>query len=378
MESLNGCNYMKILHIACGAPYSSIYANLFTELTNQKIDIEVYVPLHHNNSRFDIKGDVSDFPLYSSNIIKPYDKYLYFTKIRRMVKDISRNIELKRVSIIHAHSLFSDGAVAYEMSKKYGIPYIVAIRNTDINKYFRLAIHLRNYAIEILKDAKNIIFLSPSYRENVLEKYVKPQLKSRFLEKHRVLPNGVDKYWLNLSQNNKLLEKDKVRLIFIGRIDTNKNLKTVIQTVNLANINNIDCTLDIVGEGPLKSLFEEENFSNSKVIFHGLIREKSKINDLLENCDILVVPSFNETFGLVYVEAMSRGVPVIYSKNQGFDGFFENGRVGYAVDPSNAKEILHSIELIMGEYRKISEECFLAARLFSWDRIVKEYIELYQ
>ena len=55
------------------------------------------------------------------------------------------------------------------------------------------------------------------------------------------------------------------------------------------------------------------------------------------------MPSYTESFGLVYAEAMSQKLPVIYSKGQGFDGQFEEGLVGYHVSPYDVKDIANGI-----------------------------------
>ena len=66
------------------------------------------------------------------------------------------------------------------------------------------------------------------------------------------------------------------------------------------------------------------------------------------------MPSKTETFGLVYAEAMSQGLPVIYTRGQGFDGQFEEGEVGYSVDCKDKKEISMKIIDIINNYDVIS------------------------
>ena len=68
--------------------------------------------------------------------------------------------------------------------------------------------------------------------------------------------------------------------------------------------------------------------------------------------DIFVMPSKTETFGLVYAEAMSQGMPIIYTKNQGFDGQFCEGYVGYHVKYNDYRYIAKKISRIYSEYKK--------------------------
>ena len=90
------------------------------------------------------------------------------------------------------------------------------------------------------------------------------------------------------------------------------------------------------------------------------------------------MPSYYETFGLVYPEAMSQGLPVIYSKNQGFDGQFEEGYIGYRVDPHDPLDIAEKINKIVENYSELSQNAIQAYKKFSWDILAEEYIAIYK
>ena len=89
------------------------------------------------------------------------------------------------------------------------------------------------------------------------------------------------------------------------------------------------------------------------------------------------MPSKRETFGLVYVEAMSQGLPVIYTKGQGFDTQFKEGEVGYHVQYNDAEEIAETILKIAKNYKKMSENAIKKSEEFNWEDISKIYIENY-
>ena len=89
------------------------------------------------------------------------------------------------------------------------------------------------------------------------------------------------------------------------------------------------------------------------------------------------MPSIHETFGLVYAEAISQGLPVIYSRGQGFDGRFVNGEIGYAVNALSVDEIVLRIKAIESEYKEISKMCLINADYFKWDLINCKYKKLY-
>ncbi|GAF71811.1 unnamed protein product, partial [marine sediment metagenome] len=93
--------------------------------------------------------------------------------------------------------------------------------------------------------------------------------------------------------------------------------------------------------------------------------------------DIFIMPSQKETFGLVYGEAMSQGLPIIYSKGQGIDGYFKEGKVGYSVNPNDTNDIIKKIELILENYHNISKNCHDMVEKFSWENIARTYHNIY-
>ena len=87
---------------------------------------------------------------------------------------------------------------------------------------------------------------------------------------------------------------------------------------------------------------------------------------------MFLLPSLEETFGRVYVEAMTQGLPVIYTKNQGFDGNFEDGVVGYAIDSQNPQEIANRVIDIVNNYDVIQQNCVrLCSNFFEGEIINK-------
>ena len=85
----------------------------------------------------------------------------------------------------------------------------------------------------------------------------------------------------------------------------------------------------------------------------------------------------NETFGLVYAEAMSQGLPIIYTKGQGFDKQFTEGIVGYHAECFNKENAVKAIMKTIENYECISNSCIKNVQKFDWDKIVKVYESIY-
>ncbi len=105
---------------------------------------------------------------------------------------------------------------------------------------------------------------------------------------------------------------------------------------------------------------------------------KEKLIQLYRKNDIFVMPSKTETFGLVYAEAMSQGLPVIYTRGQGFDGQFPEGEVGYSVPYDSPAKIAKRVRDIINRYDTISNNCINKVGKFNWDKIAKSYLRVYR
>ena len=74
---------------------------------------------------------------------------------------------------------------------------------------------------------------------------------------------------------------------------------------------------------------------------------------------------------------MTQGLPVIYSKGQGFDGIFEDGKVGYAVPSYDANYIAECVQKIVKNYRTISKNCIDESQRFDWNSITRQLSDFY-
>ena len=102
------------------------------------------------------------------------------------------------------------------------------------------------------------------------------------------------------------------------------------------------------------------------------------MKEIYDMHDVMVVPSYRETFGLVYIEAMSRGLPVVFSRRQGIDGYFPEDTIGVAVDPTDPQSIADGVQRCLENKSRYSLEARRQSFKFDWKNISKELISLYQ
>lgn len=363
---------VKVLHINSYYNVSVFYKNLYDKQVQNGLDIEVFVPVSNANSI--TSREMGNYTNVSVNHCE-YDRYLFHLKHFKILKDINKNYNMEDFSIIHAHSLFSNGYIAMKLKKRFKIPYIVAIRNTDVNVFFKKMPHLRKLGIKILKEASQIIFISSSYRDYVIEEYVPDELKQELCLKALVIPNGIDDYWLKNSNVKTKVPSNKIKILYIGEINKNKNITTTIKALDVLKDNGYDITFTVVGRVIDEKIFNE--LLKKAYINYIKPQPKEQLIDIYIENDIFVMPSIKETFGLVYAEAMSQGLPVIYSKHQGFDKQFNEGEVGYSVTSKSEKDIADMILKILSNYSLISKNANLLVKKFDWNPISESYKNLY-
>ena len=347
---------------------------MIENLNKQGIQSDVFVPTYDvNRSIVDVKSYVRVVECF-----RKWDRLFYYKKQDRILNAVCETYNCDQYECIHAYTLFSDGNVALNLSEKYGIPYVVAIRNTDVNDFFRLMPHLRGRGIEIMRKASAVFFLSNAYLDQVFKKYIPVKYHDEILQKTHIIPNGIDDFWLNNSnvQSKRIDIKTGVKLVYAGRIDKNKNIPTTQKAMSILSDRGINTTLTIVGK--IEDKKEYLKILKNKRTRYLPAMPKEKLIDEYKKADIFVMPSFTESFGLVYAEAMSQGLPVIYSKGQGFDDQFAEGTVGFHVTSDDPKSVADGIEKIIDSFDAIRERTAVNARKFNWEDIAKRYVTIYK
>ena len=374
---------MNILHICSYYIGNKLYKNLIKNLSSNGVKQHVFIPLKNDKHKHknQLPSDYKNINYYYSSILNKYDRLLYFKKISKQMYAIEQEVLKKsKIDFVHAHTVFSDGGTAYKLHLKYRLKYIVNVRNTDINFFYKYAYHLRPFMYKILLNSSAITFISPAYKKQLLS-MLPDSVSNEISERCHVIPNGIDPFW---HESENIIKwhssNEKIKLLFIGQLNNNKNVSSIIVLCAKLHELGYETSLQVIGDGPNKAKLENlcDKFElRDKVVFHGHINEKDTILSIMDKCDLFIMPSFKETFGLVYIEAMSRGLPVIFTKDQGIDGFFNEGDVGFSVDAHNIEEMIKAVESIISNYEEISNRCVYLAKTFNWADISRKYKQQY-
>lgn len=184
-----------------------------------------------------------------------------------------------------------------------------------------------------------------------------------------------------------LLERDesKVRLLYVGKIEERRNVYFLIELLEKVRMKYKNVELVIVGTGE-KGYTEQflnriETLINQKIIIYIPEASQKELSLIYENADLFVFTSNYEIFGMVLLEAMYFGLPVVSSANGGASVLIKNGKNGYMMPDFEIKRWQEKIEYLlentemclkMGKYaHKTIEEHFL------WERLADRFVEKY-
>jgi len=371
---------LKALHICSGYAKQHLYGELISNLAMQGVEQFVYVPVRSaeeiNRNRID---DQDHLNYRFSHILRKHHRIFFRNKIRTVVNDLLDHTDPSEYSLCHAHFLYSDGAIARRVHKATGLSYIVAVRNTDINVFMKLRPDLRWICWDILRNAARVIFVTPSYRQILLRRA--PAKIRQILEtKSEIIPNGLAPFWLEPPTPINQRKEGSLRLLYVGDFSRNKNIIGAMKATRLLNSHS-PTSLTLVGargdgEDQIDRLLTTGEWPFVKRI--GRVDKRDALRDIYRYHDIFLMPSFFETFGLSYIEALSQGLPVVHSKSQGIDGYFAEGTVAEAVDPSNPAAIADGVSALADRLADVKALCIAASKNFAWSRVADSYYRIYR
>lgn len=381
---------MNILHITNSYGGTEVYTNLYKSIDGEDIVQTVFVPLNANNHDRVGNKPISfineESRIVYSTKLKGYHKVLYGLKIKAIVSEIIKTENLSTVDLIHASTLCFDGAIAYELNKRYKIPYIVAVRNTDVNAYYKKLAWRHGFFTNILKKASKIVFISPKYKESFIRCQVPSNAIKEVESKMVVIPNGVSQVFIDNINHTYHELGNVIRIIFVAAFYKGKGLLETIQAADNLRQKGYNVEFNAIGKGLPNRPRDEKYIKEVELLAQGKdwvkLQSFMKPDEIIKEMrisDIFVMVSSPETFGLVYVEALSQKLPIIYAKNQGFDGFFQDGIVGYPALAGNVSDIQNAIEILIKNYKQICENIQTVDlhKDFDWKSIGQKYRKIY-
>jgi phosphatidylinositol alpha-mannosyltransferase len=199
-----------------------------------------------------------------------------------------------------------------------------------------------------------------------------------------VIPNGIDLDEFNpeVPKIKKYLD-GKINILFLGRIEERKGLIYLLRSLKVLNRRHDNLRLIVVGEGPLKKYCQKWALKNKldNVVFEKPVSQK-EVPSYYRTADIYCSPAiYGESFGIVLIESMAVGTPVVAFANKGYAGVLENTKGGrFLARPKDHRTLADKLEMLINnpELRKeMGEWGKKEAEKYSWPKIVDQVLAFY-
>ncbi|MEO0279937.1 MAG: glycosyltransferase family 4 protein [candidate division WOR-3 bacterium] len=306
-------------------------------------------------------GKVHILPLNFTQITFTWEKYLR-KKLREIFKE--------EFDIVHTHGPLGHNlpyhALIFSRSKN-----IATFHTAFIGfNFYRLA---RIFYKESFKKIDKVICVSKKAKKEI-EKYFP-------FGNYVIIPNGVDTKRFN--PEGEKIEKNNFTVLYVGRFEKRKGPLIFLKAAKILREKGYrEIEFWMVGKGPLftnSKKYAEEN--NLNVRFFGFV-EPNELPKIFRSADIYVSPAIGgETFGIVLIEAMASGVPVISSDIEGYNEVIKDGINGLLFKNKKEKDLAEKIEILINDKslrEKIRERGLKFSKEFDWNKIAEKVEFIYK
>lgn len=337
----------------------------------QKVDKPVKINLGKNVQIF-------HFPSMRFIVNYPDFKLVYpqLAKTLSLIKKINPDI-------IHTHAPSPHSWTALMCAKMLNIP-IVATYHTFLPDFLKHSFISPFHDTKIAKETTwqytrayyNMVDLIISPSQVIKKKLIEHNIKNKI----EVVSNGVN---TSIFCKEKIKNKNQNKILHVGRISYEKNIDVVLKAFKIAFSKNKNLILDIYGDGPdmnsLKSLAKELGI-NKKVNFCGSVPHE-KLKEIYSSHKIFVTASTIETEGLVVLEAMTCGLPIVGVNKLAIPEIVKNNFNGFIVSPGDENEMAEKIlKLINNEKlcNKFEKNSLKIAKRYSLNSSIDKIEHLYR
>jgi glycosyltransferase involved in cell wall biosynthesis len=286
-----------------------------------------------------------------------------------------RLLELDRNTVLHLHvaaALLPELVWVYSKLRKHR--YVASVHldvppSTLVGRML-LTPYKSLFLKRVLRDAEAIWVPTEDYQDLISHKYGIPR--------ERVIP-------IRCGTSHRLVDQPRVldpaetarKILFAGRLAAQKNVPTLLEALAVyARKYGRDVRLTLAGDGELRGELEaqaERLGLADIVVFVGTLHGEALENAYQES-DVLALTSTQESFGLVFIEAMTKGVPIVSVDIPAIRNVVENGVNGVLAQPNpeSVAEAIHTVLADPARYQQMSRANLAKARNYDWDAVTAE------
>lgn len=357
-----------------------IYAyNLVKQLSafsNVRISVIVQDEIFPKQRKLEISSPFKNVTMFRYPATRFQAINYSFISIKGFLHILKLNCDLIHVS---GYPLFG-GEIASIISRWKKIPMILTIHGfprtkSILQRVYHAFYHNTNGKL-MIDQASMIISVSKSLAVDFSSRVEWGKMK--------IIPNGIEISSPDPTFFQKTRQKHPKTIVSIGRIDEQKGFRYLIESMVYLVKKYPDVKLIIAGKdygekANLLSIIQKNNLYKC-VDLLGFISEKKK-EELLAMADVFVVPSVYEPFGIVVLEGMNAGVPVVASNVGGIRSIIKTGYNGLLVPPRDVKQLVDAISMIFDDpsrARSFSLNAHATLKQFTWASVAERTMSLYQ
>ena len=382
---LNILHTVNDLSSFSGGPSRTI-SSLADNLASLDVDISIVTPFYKQSNE-----NPNILPSNKSVRIVKANKNIFRRNLmfdRSFYQTLSDSINYKQNTLIHDNGIWlSSNYTVSKLSKNLSIPLVISTHGmlqewSIMHKYFKKRLAWYLYQKNNISSSSLIHATSQKEAESIR--------KIIFNVPIAIIPNGVNKATkinlkstLNLRKFSINLSEDKI-LLFIGRIHPVKGLMNLLKTWNIVKPYNKKWKLVIAGPSDSDysntlERFVKDNSLEQSVIFLGPV-EGDDLSLLYSKSNLFILPSFTENFGMVILEALSYGIPVITTKGTPWSQLITND-CGWWVEP-NVEGLISAlkdaVDLDEIKSKEMSLNAIKLSQEYNWKTISSEFFNVYQ
>lgn len=373
---------MKVIQICQRFPpaiggVESHVSNLALELTRNGVDVTVFSTDSARDIPFQrLSGDSTQYP-FEVRRFHAFNAAKLPHGLGIMAPSMLPGLLAESFDIMHAHSygFFSTYAGVF-VHRIRNRPLVITTHSDAGRPHLQKFVFDSVVPILTLRRANRIIAVTKEEVRYLVSLGVQSKRIS-------VIPNGINPAEF-VGKAERRHNLDFVSILFVGRVyPDQKGLETLIRAVSQI-ANSVGWRLNIVGEdwGGAAGILQLAQ----KLGIHGRVKvlgrlSSAKLIEAYQAADLLVMPSLFEPFGIVLLEAMASGLPVVASRVGGIPEVIEEGKTGLLVAPGNPEELRTALESMLSDDRlreRMGQAGRERAELFSWKIIVPKIQKVYE
>lgn len=297
--------------------------------------------------------------------------FFMYLGMKRLLKKLRSRFPFE---LVHAHVALPDGQAASYLKKKYNTPLVVTVHGQDFQSTIRRNARCREKVFEVLGNADRIITVSTKLKNIVRDE--------PFSSKIEVIHNGVDP--ADSGPGTPGNDSPGRTILSVSNLKKTKGIDLNIRAVSALRNKYPDLKYYIIGDGQERRNLEKltnELGLEENVIFLGQ-QDHSEVMKKMAKADIFCLPSWQEGFGVVYIEAMLQGKPVIGVEGEGISDILRHNHNGLLVKPKDVEDLTGALDALLSDPirakalgRAAKEDVINNC---TWDRNARRTLEVYQ